>query len=72
MKTVSPGRITLLASIACQVGDGDEASTPTTHDQALAALTAELGSAAFSRFLASSAMIRRPMDSLKPLASMKA
>jgi glycogen debranching enzyme len=39
--------VTLFASIACQIGD--EAPELATHDQALAALTAELGSAAFSR-----------------------
>jgi glycogen debranching enzyme len=43
--------VTLLVSVACQVDDGKggDAPAPATHDQALAALTAELGSAAFSR-----------------------
>ncbi|HEY6477849.1 MAG TPA: glycogen debranching N-terminal domain-containing protein, partial [Polyangia bacterium] len=39
--------VTLLVSVACQVGD--DAPPPQAHDQALAALTTELGTAAFSR-----------------------
>jgi glycogen debranching enzyme len=39
--------VTLLVALACLVGD--QAPAPATHDQALAALTAELGTAAFSR-----------------------
>ncbi len=39
--------VTLLVSIACQIGD--DAQPPETHEHALGALTTELGSAAFSR-----------------------
>jgi glycogen debranching enzyme len=39
--------VTLLIAIACELGA--EASPPVTHEHALAALTAELGNAAFSR-----------------------
>ncbi len=39
--------VTLLVSVACQIGD--DAQSPETHEHALAALTSELASAAFSR-----------------------
>ena len=39
--------VTLLVAVACELGA--EAPPPATHEHALAALTAELGSAAFSR-----------------------